>query len=299
MILAVTGGTGFVGGHLLALAVERGHTVRALARRTQPPLPGVDWITGDLAAPGPLCDGADAVIHIAGTINARDRAGFDAGNVAGTGSIVAAARAAGVRRFAHVSSLAAREPDLSDYGASKAAAEAVVVASGLDATIIRPPGVYGPGDRETLPVFQMVARGLAILPGDGRFSLIEVDDLAGALLAVAVSDFTGLAEVDDGHGGYGHADLAQAIGVAIGRRPRLLRLPLGILRAGATVDTALARARRRLPKLSHDRARYLAHPDWTVTTGAGLPTHVWQPEVTLAAGLVRTVAWYRTNGWLA
>lgn len=278
--------------------VSHGHTVRALARRPQPPLPGVTWIAGDLARTGDLCLGAAAVIHIAGTINAPDRAGFDMGNVAGTASIVAAAEAAGVRRFVHVSSLAAREPGLSDYGASKAAAEAVVVGAGLDAAVVRPPGVYGPGDRETLPVFQMVARGLAIVPGDGRFSLIEVGDLAAALFALATSAYSGLSEIDDGHGGYSHADLARAIGVAVGRTPWMIRLPLGILRAGATIETALARVGQRSPRLSHDRARYLAHPDWVAATGGGLPPEVWRPATDLATGLARAVAWYRAAGWL-
>ncbi len=299
MILAVTGGTGFVGSHLLTTATTNGHTVRALTRRPQPPLPGVTWISGDLASPGTLCDGADAVIHIAGTITAASRAEFDAGNVAGTASIVTAAKGAGVRRFAHVSSLAAREPGLSDYGASKAAAEALVATSGLDWAVVRPPGVYGPGDRETLPVFQMVTRGVAVLPGDGRFSLIEVGDLSEALLELAASDTSGIAEIDDGHGAYSHADLARAIGVAVGRTPLLLRLPLGVLRATATVETALARLQKRSPKMTHDRARYLAHPDWVAAAEHGLPATLWQPSTRLPEGLARAVAWYRAEGWLA
>lgn len=298
MILAVTGGTGFVGGHLLRLAVEQGHPVRALTRRPQPEMAGVRWVGGDLASPGALCEGADAVIHLAGAINAPDRAGFDAGNVAGTASLAAAAHAAGIGRFVHVSSLAAREPGLSDYGASKAAAERIVAASGFAAAIVRPPGVYGPGDRETLPVFQMVARGFAVLPGPGRFSLIEVGDLAAVLLRVAASDFNGLAEVDDGHGGYTHAELALAIGVALGRRPRLIRLPTAVLRAGASVDTALARVQRRSPKLSHDRARYLAHPDWVADPAVALPRDLRGTPAGLVPGLAGTVAWYRRHGWL-
>ena len=303
MILAVTGGTGFVGQHLLRLAATRGCTVRALARRAQSPLPNIDWVPGSLGDPASLaalCAGADAVIHIAGVINARSRADFDHGNVAGTAAMVDAARIGGVRRFVHVSSLSAREPGLSDYGASKREAEAVVAGSGLDWTMVRPPGVYGPGDRETLPVFQMVARGLAVLPGDGRFSLIEVSDLAGALLALATATGnSAIYDVDDGHpGGYSHTDLARAIGVAVGRTPRLLRLPTGILRAGATVATALARANGTLPKLSFDRARYLAHPDWVVTTGSAPPPAIWQPRIDLAAGLAATAEWYRSRGWL-
>lgn len=301
MTLAVTGGTGFVGRHLLRLAGARGIAVRALTRRPQPPSPHVEWIAGDLAdtaALDRLYAGAGAVVHIAGVITAPTRAAFDIGNVAGTNAMAAAARRAGISRFVHVSSLSAREPGLSDYGASKAAAEDVVRASGLDWTMVRPPGVYGPGDRETLPIFQMAARGVAVLPGGGRFSLIEVGDLAAALLALTAGPAGRTYEIDDGHGGYSHADLARAIGVAVGRTPRLLRLPLGVLNLGATVDSGLARLRGRPPRLSFDRARYLAHPDWVVAHGAAPPPDLWTPATPLAEGLARAVAWYRAEGWL-
>ncbi len=298
-VLAVTGGTGFVGRHLLRIAVEAGHTVRALTRSPQPPQPGITWITGTLAAPGDLCSGADTVIHIAGVINARGPDAFRAGNVAGTASILAAASAAHVRRFVNVSSLAAREPALSPYGASKAAAEALVAASAMDHVTIRPPGVYGPGDRETLAVYSLAQRGFALLPGPGRFSLIEVGDLARALLAVASSDVLGVYEIDDGApGGHSHADLAAAVAAALHRRVRQVRLPASALRIGAMVDTLLARRSGTLPRLSFDRARYLAHPDWVAASERQLPRAVWEPQVALTDGIAATAAWYRSAGWL-
>jgi nucleoside-diphosphate-sugar epimerase len=174
----------------------------------------------------------------------------------------------------------------------------VVRASGLDAAIIRPPGVYGPGDRETLPVFQMIARGFAVLPGPGRFSLIEVGDVAAALLAVATSEYSGLAELDDGHGGYSHAELALAIGVAVGRRPWLIPLSTGVLSVAATIATALAKVSGGTPILSHDRARYLAHPDWVVDPEVTIPQIQVRTAKDLATGLRETVAWYRQHGWL-
>src|SRR5687767_595612 len=151
--LAITGGTGFVGSHLLRTALGAGHRVSALTRRPQSVRNTLSWVEGDLAdraALARLVEGADAVIHVAGVLNARDRAGFEDGNVAGTLAMLAAATAAGIRRFVFVSSLAAREPELSMYGGSKARAEALVESSGLDWSIVRPPAVYGPGDRETL-----------------------------------------------------------------------------------------------------------------------------------------------------
>ena len=116
MIIAVTGGTGFVGQHLLDLATGRGHTVRALTRRPQQPRDNIEWVEGSLEDRDTLerlVQGSDAAIHIAGVINAPNAAGFEAGNVKGTLAMLAAATAAGTRRFIHVSSLAAREPYLS------------------------------------------------------------------------------------------------------------------------------------------------------------------------------------------
>ncbi|QXQ05768.1 NAD(P)-dependent oxidoreductase [Sphingosinicellaceae bacterium] len=296
MILAVTGGTGFVGRHLLRIAVEQGHHVRALARSPQPDQSGVSWFAGDLATPGDLCLGADAVIHVAGVISARTPAGFAVGNVDGTASILAAASAAGVARFVHVSSLAAREPLLSDYGASKAAAERLVEASDRDWSIVRPPGVYGPGDRETLALFQIAARGLGIVPARGMVSMIEVGDLTRALLAVAAGpDTHRIDEVSDGTP-VDHATLALTLGKAVGRRIRLINLTPAALRIAASFDIAQARLRGRSPRLSFDRARYLTHPDWTAH-GDNL-AGVWEPKVGLAEGTAATAAWYRTAGWL-
>lgn len=296
-VLAVTGGTGFVGQRLLRLAGERGFAIRALTRRPQPARPGVEWIAGDLARAGELCHGAAAVIHVAGVINARSAAEFDAGNIAGTQCMIDAAKAAGVSRFVHVSSLAAREPALSRYGASKARSEALFPGSGLDWAVIRPPAVYGPGDRETLELFRMAARGVALVPRRGRASFIHADDLAAALLAMATNKASGVFEPDDGRTeGYEHGEFARLIGEAVGRRPLVLRVPAAGMLAGAVIDTALSRLGGRLPRLSLDRARYFAHPDW-VSRGGPLPD--WSPAIAAREGLVATADWYRAEGWLS
>ena len=298
--LAITGGTGFVGSRLIDAAIEAGNTAKALTRRPQEPRPSLHWVNGSLAdrdALAALVDGADAIIHVAGVINAPDAAGFEAGNVTGTLATLAAATAGGVKRFVHVSSLAAREPQLSLYGASKARSEALVERSGLDWAIVRPPAVYGPGDKETLELFQMAKLGIVLLPPKGRLSLIHVDDLAGLLLAMAAPTAPRgqIFEPDDGHRGWSHKELAQALGTAVGRRGVSLSVPAGLLKLTARADRLL---RGDKAKLTPDRAAYFSHPDWVADPARAAPPAVWQPKIKTDQGLASTAAWYRAQGWL-
>ena len=297
MILGVTGATGFVGGHLIDQALAAGHRVRALARRPRPERDGVEWVVGTLDDPAPLArllEGADAVVHAAGAVN-TDRAGFIAANVDGTRAMLAAAEAASVRRFIQVSSLSAREPQLSTYGWSKREGEKLVEVSPLDWTIVRPTGVYGPGDTELLDMFRMANWGIALLPPPGKVSLIAVEDLAALLLTLAEQGGPrAIYEVDDGQT-MTHAELAQAIGAAVGRKVLPIHLPRPILSLAATLDTRL---RGRDAKLTPDRVGYLCHPDWTADPACRPPAEVWAPRLRLDRGLSLTAEWYRANGLL-
>jgi nucleoside-diphosphate-sugar epimerase len=301
MKLAITGGTGFVGSHLLDAALAAGHQVAALARRDQPPRENLLWVPGDLGdrdALHRLVDGADAVIHVAGTISAPNAAAFEKGNVTGTLAMLAAATAGGIHRFVHVSSLAAREPKLSLYGASKAKAEELVHSSGLDWAIVRPPAVYGPGDKETLELFRMARIGLMLMPPKGRVSVIHADDLARLLLALAgpsvPSNF--LVEADDGKpGGWTHREFAQALAAAVGTRPAILSSPGILLRAAAHLDQWW---RGEKAKLTVDRAAYFSHRNWVVEPKRACPPQIWRPRIETPQGLADTAAWYREHGWL-
>ena len=301
MTIAVTGGTGFVGQALLD-AAGPGLPLRALARKPQLPHSGVAWVAGDLADKAALADlveGTEAVIHVAGVTTAADAAGFEAGNVAGTMAMVEACLAAGVPRFVLVSSLSAREPDLSQYGASKARAEQVVKASGLDWTIVRPPAVYGPRDDGLFELFRAARWGIVPTPAQGRASLIHAEDLARLLLALvpggeAVSHRC--FEPDDGrNGGWSHYELARAIGWAVGRRPWVLGLSPRLMRLAARGDTWL---RGPKAKLTLDRVGYMNHADWAVSPAASVRASIWQPRIETREGLRRTAVWYRDQGWL-
>ncbi len=277
-VLALTGGTGFVGSTVIERATAAGHAVRALTRRSQPGRAGVTWIDGALDSPDSLDRlgaGADAVIHVAGVVNAPDRAGFVAGNIEGTRAIVAAAERAGVRRFIHVSSLAAREPALSVYGWSKAEAEKIVEASALDWVMVRPPAIYGPGDMEMRDLFRLARWGIALLDARSNRRVLEADD--------------------GKPGGWTHDDFARAIGRAVGQRVLPMALPQPLLRLAARGDRLVRGARARL---TPDRVAYFCHPDWTIDAEKRPDPSFWQPEVPTSEGLAATARWYRAHSLL-
>lgn len=311
-VVAVTGATGFVGRPTVAALRAAGHTVRALVRREDAALAatGATLVRGSLESEAglrALLEGADTVVHIAGSINAPDRAGFLAANVAGTARLagLAARHLPPGGRFVQVSSLAAREPGLSPYAESKALGEREALArgNGLAVTVVRPPAVYGPGDRATLPLLQGLARGWLAAPGDpdARFSLIHVEDLARLLVIAASADLPQgtVLEPDDGRpGGYGWRELAAIAERALGRRVRLIPLPRAPLGLAAGLLERYARARGQAPLLSRGKVAELFHGRWVCDprTMAALPG--WGPAIDFAAGLPRTLAWYREAGWL-
>lgn len=301
-VVALTGATGFVGRATLDRLLEAGWHVRALTRRSQQARQGISWVEGALDQPeslADLCEGADAVLHIAGVVNAPDAAGFEAGNVTGTANLLHAAKERGISRFVHVSSLSAREPQLSVYGASKAKGEKLVATSMLDWTIIRPPGVYGPGDTEVLEMFKMAMRGFCLLPPAGKGSWIHVDDLARLLVALLPphEDATArLFEADDGEpGGWEHRSFARAIGWALGKRVATIAAPRPLLFAAAWGDRLIRGAKA---KLTPDRASYMSHPDWVIGRDAAPPAALWTPKIATREGLKQTARWYKAAGWL-
>jgi uncharacterized protein YbjT (DUF2867 family) len=302
MKIAITGGTGFVGQALIDRADADGVLVQALARKPQAGRDGIEWIAGDLAdriALARLVEGVEAVIHVAGLTNAPNPAAFEAANVAGTLAVIEAMHAAGVPRLVFVSSLSAREPGLSAYGGSKARAERVVKASGLDWTMVRPPAVYGPRDKDMFELFRAAKWGVVPTPKEGRSSVIHVDDLSRLLLALVpggegVSHLT--FEPDDGRrGGWTHYELARAIGWALGRRSKVLGLSPKTMQWAAKVDGML---RGPKAKLTLDRVGYMTHPDWVVSLGARVPAALWRPRIETREGLKATAQWYRAQGWL-
>ena len=308
-LIAITGATGFVGTHLVAQLREQGHSVRVLARRPeQVGRDDVEIVEGDLASGtvlSQLCQGASVVVHCAGKTAACSRAEFDAVNFSGTEAVLGAALKAAVPRFVHVSSLAAREPDVSDYAASKRAGEECVTGSNgtMAWVVLRPPAVYGPGDRATLPLIKQLTQRIALVPGSakGRASLIHVRDLAAAIAHVTVrSELDGdVYELDDGKkGGYSWRELSTAAGEAEGHGVVCVFLPKSVVKLAGVVEVALARRANRTPEVTPGKVSELYHPDWVCRRNLLHERTDWVPSMALVDGLRETASWYREQGWM-
>lgn len=301
--LAITGATGFVGQAVLD-ALD-GSPVKALARREQVSRKGAEWISGSLAdgaALDELASGCEAMIHIAGLTNTPNPADFEEANVTGTANVIAACKKAGCKRLIFVSSLSARKPELSEYGASKARAEELVKASKLNWTIVRPPAVYGPRDDDMLDLFRSAKWGMVPLPPGGATSIIYVDDLAKLLITLTIPENAKpsqrkIFEPDDGReGGWAHKELAQGIAEAMGKRNVLApHLPRSVLSFAASADRLFRGDRA---KLTPDRVGYMCHPNWVARSDRKVPSEIWQAEVAGAQGFAKTAEWYRARGWL-
>jgi UDP-glucose 4-epimerase len=305
--LALTGATGFVGAAVLDQALKHGLRVRALTRRPQPPRDRVEWIDGDVfnaAALSRLADGADAFFHAAGAIKARSAWDFRAVNEQGVENALAAAKGQDVGRFVLVSSLAAREPHLSPYAASKKAGEDAMKneGHGLTWAIVRPPAVYGPRDKEILKLFRAMKRGFAPTVGPThRFSLAHVEDFARYALLLVRSPAASecVAEPDDGKaGGYTIADVAAAAGAILGRRVHVVRIPKGLLKAFALLNEVTAPLVGAVPMVTRGKVNEFQHPDWVSDGNAGKFAPSFRPAFTLEGGLAHTLGWYREHGWL-
>ena len=306
-VVAVTGATGFLGRRLVKVLAEQGWTVRILARRdvADPAWTGLEpqLVIGDLAngpALAALCEGAEVVVHVAGLIKARDRATFDRANVEGSRQVAKAAKAAGGRLIL-VSSLAAREPQLSDYAASKRGGEdAAREIFGGDLTIVRPPAIYGPGDWETFRLFKMASEGtfLPVLDPKARMAWIHADDAAARIAHLVKTPRPGLLSLsDDRPEGYGWVELMRTASKAVGATPRLVRIPAGAIKALAVLSKWASIATGKDTILTPGKARELLHGDWALSSNDPIPDF---PAVRypLEAGFAQSVRWYRSEGWL-
>ena len=322
MRVLVTGGSGFVGSHVVEELARQGHSLRLALRRTSSFsfLQDIDFerVEADLRDGTALrraAKGMDAVVHLAGLTTALNEAAYFGVNARGTASMAEASAEAGVRRFVYLSSLAAQGPNLADddampeparpvsvYGRSKLAGEveALRFAEHMTVAILRAPVIYGPRDRGLLPFFKLIKLGVAPVFGDGanRLSWVHAHDFATATAALVKDDgASGVFSVADGPP-HTWRELAGALGRGLGKRPFVINVPPALYSlAGASAEFVSNLIRRPL-LLNRDKVSEMRQRNWVCNYDRMAEELGWKPLVGLEEGLQATVHWYREHAWL-
>ncbi len=311
-MILVTGGSGFIGGHLVEALCSRGDRVRCLVRRKLATPAAVVW--GDLVSGAGVeeaLEGVDLVIHLAGTTKALKVEDYYLGNVRATEKLALAVAARGIR-MVHVSSLAAVGPSLdgtavgeddearpvTHYGKSKLEGERIVRRLLPDAVIVRPPVVYGPRDTDVFQVLKPLNRGIALQLGAGErwFSAIYVGDLVEGL--IAASSASGRTYFLANAAPVSWEELKDSAARIMGRGAWVLRVPTTVAYAAGFGAEMWARLTGKPGIISREKVAEALCPYWTCDTQRAASELGFRAPTSLDAGLALTLAWYREAGWL-
>ncbi len=303
-VIALTGATGFIGGAVARRLKAANWEIRALTRSTsrRDHLHGIvaSWVQGDLddvQSLRRLVRGAEAVVHCAGAVRGQFSTHFTRVNSDGVSRLVhAAVEQRQLPRFLLISSLAAREPHLSPYAASKKQGEEALAAGAgeMDWAVLRPPVVYGPGDKELIPLFRLMHRGIAPVlgPRDARFSMLYVSDLAEAVVKWLGCGGTRqqVFELHDGQpDGYRWGDVIVVMARLRGGGVRRIKVSASLLMLLAVINSMAARVLGYAPILTPGKVRELKHSNWVCDNFLLSRETGWAPQVLLEEGLRRTL----------
>jgi nucleoside-diphosphate-sugar epimerase len=326
MLALVTGGHGFVGSHLCARLRAEGHRVRVLARPSSDlgNLAGieVEVVRANVAEAARIPEavaGCDVVFHLAGALKGLREEDLFLVNAEGTRNLATACAAASPRpsRFVYVSSLAAAGPSpggkvpctedmpprpLTWYGRSKLAGEdAVRSLPGLNWTIVRPPIVYGPRERDVLGYFRLAQSGWLPVVGfaDRFYSLIYAEDLAAGLVRAAQAPgAVGQVYFLAGPEVVTWIELGRLIASALGVAGRPFRVPQAVASAAGRIADAVAHAQGRPHIFSSQKVLEMLAPAWVCSADKAARDIGWRAATPLSDGLASTARWYRDHGWV-
>ncbi|MGB7763297.1 MAG: NAD-dependent epimerase/dehydratase family protein [Bryobacteraceae bacterium] len=324
-MILLTGGTGFVGSHVLERLRADGAPVRCLVRPKAgrwleaASLGATEVAAGDLATGAGLEEalaGVETVIHLAGVTKALRREEYYDGNVRATTNLLLAMEGSGAR-LVHVSSLAAIGPSeaanrpvdedaephpLTHYGKSKLEGERLVRAARPDAVIVRPPVVYGPRDTDVFQILKTVAMGwsLQMTGGERWFSAIYVGDLAAELARLAAS------QAGAGRTYYlaherpvSWSAMAACAARIMGVKLRVVRIPPALAEVVASCAEAWAQITDKPGILTEEKIAEARCAAWTCNTERARAELGFVAPTDLKQGLTQTLKWYKEAGWLS
>ena len=323
----ITGATGFLGSSVIESLIRSGYKVRALVRRPSVPAlndrANVELVMGDICQPDTLLsavEGVDYVIHCAGLVKAHSQNDFFKVNVKGTENLLQAISSVSppLKRFVHVSSLAAAGPNVgnqpdvsienanpvSDYGNSKLDAERVLEKyhDRWPITVVRPPAIYGPGDRECLLLFKLVKSHFwpSFLSKEKRLSLIYVDDAADVIIrAVQKDQGSGRCYFIDDGCTYKIQELVDVLKVLLKtKRLFTLRIPLKGVALLLFIAEKYAAWAKKPAVMGRDKFKELVYQDWTCNSQLARQKLDWSASTNWEAGALKTLKWYQQQGWM-
>jgi len=327
MKVLVTGASGFLGSHVAEQLASQGHEVRLLLRRTSNrrflTAFSFEVATGDVTDRASLLSavaGIDAIVHTAGLVKARNEAEFQAVNSQGTANLLAAITQATptLKRFVHVSSLAAHGPSddgasqpaaaaanpVSAYGRSKLAGERFVRESAIAARAIvfRPPVIFGPRDAALVPFFRLARMRVAplLMGGHNRISIVYVEDVARAIVqaTTAEADVGGKTYCPEDGRVHTWRDLLAAVEEAVGHSALRISAPRWAFDGAALASEAFGFAARRAVSLTRDKVREMAQRHWVCSSEELQRDLGWSARVDIREGARLTAEWYRREGWI-
>ncbi len=325
MKVLLTGGTGFVGSHAAEALLEEGHEVVAMVRETSDVehlrMLGVEMVTGSLGQAvevRSVLQEVEAVVHIAGITAGVDPTLLYRVNAAGTRDLVdrVAEVCGSGTRFVYISSISAQGPStgpgprskdllpnpVSHYGQSKLDGEGAVLAhrDELAVTILRPPVVYGPRDRDMLEVFALANRRITpVLSGESRsLSVVHGEDLGRAIAACLSAPGQGeVYPVDDGNC-YTWQQLGELTAEAVGKKTLTLPVPPVMMAGAAWLAEVGGGLLNTTATFTRDKYREMVQTSWVCGHDEIRGDLGWEPRWTYGEGARQTVEWYRERGWL-
>jgi nucleoside-diphosphate-sugar epimerase len=326
MKIFLTGSTGFIGRNLAVKLAKMGHHVLCLVRDKSRAAwmgihPGLEPIQGDLEHKerfaSHLSD-VDLVFHLAGLTKARNRDEFIRVNGEGTGFLVDAVLqgAKAIKKILYVSSLAAAGPHdsqdpatengkvspITDYGESKLLGEQLLLekCKGIPWTIIRPPVVYGPFDRDVFVYFKMADSGLILLAGNSRLelSLIHVDDVTDGIVLAGFADRSDgeIFYLSDG-GVHTLEGVAGTLAQITGCR-RIIRLPPFVAKIAGFLGDSITRLSNRPQLINSQKVKEALQAGWVCDIDKIRNLLGFTPNIGTEVGFESTLLWYKNSGWL-
>ncbi|MEX0770214.1 MAG: NAD-dependent epimerase/dehydratase family protein [Balneolaceae bacterium] len=320
----VTGGTGFIGSHLVDALLEdsKWSEVKCLVRNREKWLTGKEYtrVKGDLHSISVLkqaLHNVDVIFHLAGVVKAPSRKEFDYGNVEATENLIRVAQKTGIGKIVVLSSLAAAGPSrdhplteedpmkpVSQYGESKKKMEMMIhKLSSADSsiTILRPPAVYGPREDQIYTYFKLVNKRISPVIGDGetpRISMIYVSDLIRGIQRAAESPEPGISTYFiTGPDIYNWNQIKNISSKVLGKKPVTLNIKPSWVKKLAGIFETTASFTGSYPAFNRDKANEMVL-EWTCSGEKAETELNYSPDVSLEEGISRTLHWYKKHYWL-